>query len=486
MGGIRAFFDSILNKGKKKKTTKSVAGGKPYTYIFKGEQAWEAAAGEYRRLMGKSEEAELTEEEKKKIYDYTMMPLAYFFGWLCERDLIGEGFGNEFGETDQAKLTEEVKQGKITPLEALAGLSHYFSYEWIKEEAKYFFRSYFDSKFSERDRFKDEDIYLYDYYECIGEPEDRYYCVDYFAEVQKKMDQRLDQRYAKSKARFAWEDISDNYYSDEEDDEHVVTVHSSFFDKDLNVFRCGRIQKGEFPEDYALNCLKSLEEMPQKEWHRMERWLVESNGGELEDLKINHFKPHDLYIYEPQTEGDHAFMISGGADYEEEHGISFTIRNGILLDWNYANESGDPYDDVLIARYERYSYGRDLKTGAKEIDFEQITEQKDLDALVTEGKLIRTLLVPEWLGGADTDENKVYVTPMTLVQIEKIQRRLKMIRAYALTVLPEWEFHVEVKAKYCENTDGTKPLVPMCITYSRPNPNPEMKLTIKMDAAIWE
>ena len=199
---------------------------------------------------------------------------------------------------------------------------------------------------------------------------------------------------------------------------------------------------------------------------------------------MNHFQAYDLNIYEPQEEGDLAFMISGEADYEEEHGISFTIRNGILLDWSYANESGEPYDDSLIARYERYSYGRDPKTGTGEIDFEQIKEQKDLDALVTEGKLIHTLLVPEWLGGADTDENTVCATPLTLAQIEKIHKRLKMIRAYAATVYPNWEFHVDVKAEYCENTDGTKALVPMCINYSKPYP--EKDLSIRMEAPIWE
>ena len=199
---------------------------------------------------------------------------------------------------------------------------------------------------------------------------------------------------------------------------------------------------------------------------------------------MNYFEAFDIYIYEPQEEGDLAFMISGEADYEEEHGISFTIRNGILLDWSYALESRDPYDEALLARYERCSYGRDPKTGTWEIDFEQIKEQKEQDALVAEGKLIRTLLVPEWLGGADADENTVCVTPLALAQLEKINKRLKMIRAYAATVYPDREFHVDVKPEYCENTEGTKLLIPMSIIYSIHWP--DEKFSVNMVAIIWE
>ena len=485
MGIIQSIIDGIFNCGNKKKTSRSTSSVQRYTSTFKGEAQWEAAAGEYRRLTGKSEEAELTEEENKKILDFTMTPLAYFFGWLCERDFIGEGFVSEFGETDKVKIPDEVKNGKITPLEALAGLDHYFSYEWIKEEAQYFFRFYFDDRAAVTDRFTDQDTYLYDYYECIGEPEDRYYCIDYSSEVQKKISQRLDERYEKlSGKQVSWEYLRDNYYQDDEEFEHAMKIYSTFFDKDLRVFRCGRILKGEFPEDYAQKCLKSLEEMPQKEWHRLERWLVECYGGEPEQFKMNYFEAFDIYIYEPQEEGDLAFMISGEAEYEEEHGISFTIRNGILLDWSYALESRDPYDEALIARYERCSYGRDPKTGTWEIDFEQIKEQKEQDALVAEGKLIRTLLVPEWLGGADTDENTVCVTPLTLAQLEKINKRLKMIRAYAATVYPDREFHVDVKPEYCENTEGTKVLIPMSIIYSVYWP--EKKFSVSMAANILE
>ena len=426
------------------------------------------------------------EEEKKKICDYTMMPLAYFFGWLCERDLIGEKYADEFGETDKVKLPEDVKNGKITPLEALAALDHYFSYEWIREEAKYFFRSYFDARFCGDDYFTDKDVYLYDYYECNGEPEDRYYCMEYSAEVQKKIDRGLDEHYAKDKS-ISWEELrdrQDKYYEDEEGDENVVTLHSNFFDKDLLVFRGGEIRKGEFPDDYAQKCLRSLEEMPLKEWHRLERVLMEVYDGEPEVFKIDHFSAYCIYIFEPLYEGDLAFVIDGGADYEEEHGISFTIRNGILLGWGHSCESGSPYDEELLERYEMYSYGRDPGTGTGEIDFEQIKEQKDLDVLVTEGKLIRTLLVPEWLGGKDTDENTVCVTPLTMAQLEKIHKRLKMLRTYAAIVYPDWEFQVDVEPEYCKNADGTKALVPMRITYSRPLRSKPVYIWMK--AIVWE
>ena len=82
---------------------------------------------------------------------------------------------------------------KITPLEALAGLDHYFSYEWLNNDAQYIFQFYVDSKYSGKDQFFDKDVYFYDYYEYNGMPEDRYYCIEYSAEAQKNQSEIIEQ-----------------------------------------------------------------------------------------------------------------------------------------------------------------------------------------------------------------------------------------------------------------------------------------------------
>ena len=474
--GASIIVCSCCNRGKMKTSESSAAVRKVFTY--KGKWAWETAAMEYRRLMGKPEDVELTEEENDKIYDYTMMPLSFFFGWLCERNLIGEGFVNDFGEANAAAILERIKNGSSTPLETLADdLDYYFTEEWMRQEAKDFFWFYFVVR---EERYYDEDTYLYDYYECNGEPEDRYFCMEYSKEIQDKINQRLDERFAAYRKRRSAIYSPSDRYSDDDDDDHVASVHSVFFDKDLDVVRAGQIIKGEFPEDYALKCVKSLEQMQQKEWDRLERQIAENYNEEVEMVKINHFHASSIYIYEPLVEGDLAFIINGEADYEEEHGISFTIRNGIILDWSYYGESEEPYDEKLIKRYERFSNG---------IYFEKIKEQKNLEELLADGKLIRTLILPEWLGGEDTDSNKVFVTPDAFEHMQKIWKRIRMIKTYAAIQFPYWEFHVNATAKYCEEKDGTKALVPMQISYTSLDSYTTLDrkpIYFSMKAIVWE
>ncbi|MBP3808531.1 MAG: hypothetical protein ILA13_09115 [Eubacterium sp.] len=453
---------------KKKKTYKPAVISETYTYTYKGKWAWENAAKEYRRLKGISEDVELSEEETYKIYDYTVTPLSYFYGWLCEKNLLGEGFVNEFGEDAALDIINRVKTGVSTPLDVLGEFDCYFSYEWIKSEAREFFRVYFDS----RNIFNDKNCYIYDYYECNGEPVDRYYCMEYSLEIQKKMNQRLDERYYEYNNKNPRVYNSSDYYEDYDDEDNIVNVHSDYFDTDLEVYRFGRKIKGEFPEDYALKCVQSFSQMSQEQWNRMKRWLMEFYDVNAEEISVNHFHPYDIYIFEPQSEGDLAFIINGGSDYEEEHGISFTIRNGVLLDWSYAGESHEPYDEEMIERYERFTCG---------IDYESIDTEDVLDKLVAEGKLVRTVLLPEYLGGEDTDSNKSYVTVDALAKLQNIHRKLKMLKAYAASELPDWEFHVDVIVNYSEEPDV---LLPMWITFSTPWRKQAISISLRAD--IWE
>ncbi len=441
------------------------------SYVYKGKWAWEAASIEYRRIKGKSEDEELTQEENGKIYDYAMMPLSYFFGWLCERDLIGKRFTDEFGE-ESIDILDSIKNHRRTPLEALADFDYYFTEDWLKEEVKYFFLSYYLAR---NNSYTDDDVYLYDYLECNGAPDGRYYCMEYSYEAQSKINSRIDDLYAKSRKNIYDSSVNERYYDEEDNtDNQVVDVHSTFFDTKLEVEKAGPVIKGVFPEDYALKCLRCLDNMSQKEWHRYERWIMDNYGVEADEAKINRFRPFLIEMYEPQYDGDIAFVIEGGADYEDEHGISFTVRNGIMLDWGYAMESREPYDEKLIKRYEMY-------TG--EIDFENLKNQNELEKYVSEGKLIRTYMLPEWLGGENTGDNMVVVTPEAYEHMQMIFKRLKMIKTYVSSTFVNGELRVIAKAEYCEDTDGTKLLVPMNVSY---NTHDNKSLRIFMWEKVWE
>ena len=67
-------------------------------------------------------------------------------------------------------------------------------------------------------------------------------------------------------------------------------------------------------------------------------------------------------------------------------------------------------------------------------------------------------------------------------QMQTIWKRLKVIRAYAAIMYPDWEFHVGTEVTYCEEKDGTKALIPMWIYYS----HSDRPVRIITKVEIWE
>ena len=66
-------------------------------------------------------------------------------------------------------------------------------------------------------------------------------------------------------------------------------------------------------------------------------------------------------------------------------------------------------------------------------------------------------------------------------KLQNIHRKLKMLKAYAASELPDWEFHVDVIVNYSEEPDV---LLPMWITFSTPWRKQAISISLRAD--IWE
>ena len=388
-----------------------------YSFNYKGKWGWESAAKEYMRLHHIINISDLSDDDGYKIYDYTVVPLSYFFYWLAESGFLTESFYEDYPGVNE--MIEEMLKRKNTPVEVLSALDYYFSSDYMLDGIKPFFRSYFDHN----GKFTNYNNYLYDYYEANGNPEDRYYCIDFSWEVQDKLTAKIEEREEH------WEHEL-NINSDREfyDDEPIgKSVNSTLFNADMDAVKSG-IRYSGFPNDdvyeYLDRCLKSLDSLSSIQIKRLERFFEDTYGvREITEVTfVNSFKAETLHILEPKYDSDVVFVVSGSAGFESEHGISFTVRNGQIIDWGYSYDFDDVYSTKNIKQYEI----------APDIDFTTIKNEADAEKYVTSGKLVKTRLLPDILGCVfKADEEEIYLTPRSLLEKEKLEKRIRNIRAYS-------------------------------------------------------
>ena len=399
-------------------------------FRYKGEWAWDDAAAEYRRRTGKSATEPLTEEENDLIYRYAVTPLAYFLAWL-----LGEGFMSpEYYEAVGTENTQACVNGTLSPVDLLAQMDYQLHEDDLLAGAADFARYYFEtghpSLYSPR--------FVFDYWEEIKNPDGYYYLNDYSAERCERLCAKIAEAYRD------WPlNRGTDYYEDEEPLEKVFVRR---FNKELGVFRFGKKIRGTIDEAQIRRCVQMLEEMDEAQFARLDRWVSDTYGDSLAGSVMREFSPSDLYVCEPQEAGDAACCVCGEAEFEPEHGFSFSVRNGILYEWGYGFDFEEPYSGASRRAWEQ---------AACDIDFLSLTDSSQAESLAEEGKLVRTLLIPTDLGGTEEESNRVWLTPAALREKERMDERVRAMKALNGGRLP-----LIYRAVYY---DDKKPVVPQMV-----------------------
>lgn len=379
-----------------------------YSFEYKGKWVWDDAAKEYMSLHDIDDVSKLTDEDGDKIYDYTAGPLSYFFFWLWKSGFLTEYF---YGDCP-AEMIEDMKNRKVTPVDILGAIDYYFSDEYMSEDILPFFSTYYDIG----GYFFSTNVYLYDYYDCIGNPENKYYCIDFSWDILDRLTEKIDERYRKYKnEKQLYPDY--DYYEDEPEQ---TKVNSAVFGE-LEVCKSGVKYKGEFPDCYIEQCIHVLDTLSPLQIRKLERSFDDDYGyDEDEPISVKQFEAETLHIMEPQTHGDVVFAVSGSADFEPEHGISFSVRNGIITGYGYSYDFDDPYSESNCKNYD-----------IPNIDFTAISKESDAEKYISSGELVKTKLLPDIKGCKLTaDEEYVYLTPKALEEKNRCDRFIKDIIAY--------------------------------------------------------
>ncbi|MBQ1410123.1 MAG: hypothetical protein IIY94_02430 [Oscillospiraceae bacterium] len=434
------------------------------SFKYKGKWAWETAATEYRRLHRLPADAELSAEESNKIFDYTAVPFSYFFYWLADSGFINE----EITENLPWFSVEKMRTREYTPVELLASLDYYFDDEYLSKDVLPFLRAYYNDP----DIFTNTECYLFDYYDAIGNPEDRYYCVDFSWDVLERLCARIEQRYQ------TWKQLNFARFDEGQDDSPFVpAVHSALFDTDLKAYRIGARYQNYSDNDtsaYLASCIHCLDSLPQAQLEKLEQQLENADYYGIWRAPVVlclHFHPDFIHIWEPQRAGDIVFTLSGKADFEPEHGISFTVRNGLILDWGFSYDFENPYCSKLVERFEALS----------SIDFTNVRSPMDAIRCLSSGELIRTELLPDIPGCiSQYEDDYVYLTPRALEKKQQFEKCIRNIRAYSgmfdLEIVYSPEFATDAE-------HAPLSVVPKTICIQSKDPRKWVKIFFRID--VW-
>ena len=358
----------------------------------KAEWAWEDAALEYLRLKGQNIDnstedgqkvlaarvAEMSEEESDKLFDYAGTPIAYFLGWLIQRGLISIDF-----ETAHPQEIQGVLEEKITPSEILRNMDYVLTKEDVRPEAHQFMNLYYNTEINRSSYNHNTHKYFFDYYKviCSGYGVPRYYCIDFDWERFHELSAVLNRRYHSFTASVIDEE-------EMEDGEQRLTTR--YFGRGAEL-----LYEPGTPLEYVKLCADDFESMGKHLCRDICEHLIEFCPEELAEDNmepervIRHFEPSRVVVMNPVgncileagnggglsvPEGSGsaaagsggsaaanggassmdggglpvpAYVILGGSDWEEEHGLAFTVIGDFAVNCSYYADAVSPWEDDM-------------------------------------------------------------------------------------------------------------------------------------------
>ena len=323
----------------------------------KAKWAWGDAALEYFRLRGtlydlndsgqkkefQDRISAMQDSETDKIYDYAGMPISYFLGWLIDRDLLSDEFRNLLGP----ELLQAVKDGTQSPVEALRDLDYVLARDDIDPKAHRFMDLYYDdgetgslNKRSAHSAFKHSTHkYFFDYYRAVCSRFDvpRYYCVDFNRDSFHKLSQILDQRYI---------ELIGGGIDEKELRQDKRRLRTRYFDTEAEL-----LYESGTPSGYVQMCADAYENMGDKLGMALARELQEFCTEDLPDEDVvtekilSHFHPHRVAVMKPVSEELPAYVILGESEWEEEHGVAFTVIGDYAVYSSYYADAESPWSE---------------------------------------------------------------------------------------------------------------------------------------------
>lgn len=328
-------------------------------YPFKGfrpDWEYEDAYKEYIMSIGADESYKVSDEENEKIWEYATIPFAYLFKWLIDRNYVSEGFLTDVQRLGAINDVNSVREGRMSPVRLILAYFHEGIFrEHLLPDVAAFFDGYYENYG------KPSSAYEVDYREIVQKETSFYYLNMYNEDHYEKLAKRFDEAFEKYVENDILSDIS--IYSWE-----VKTVIDyvrwDLFDEELEVYSLFNldfdvnflikeslvnhphpdlvtriISKYDFDDQGKVGAIAdSLNHFSEMQINNIKgelsNWDFDGEGTEELFKKLS---PACIHIL-PSRQGDLCYWIECTPEFEEEHGIGIIIRNGIVIDLEYAGD----------------------------------------------------------------------------------------------------------------------------------------------------
>lgn len=333
VGGLTIFvqyFFRRLNSPNKRNT--QTENSRYYFESDKAKWAWNSAAKEYCQLYNRSFES-LSNEEKSKFYNYASNPIVYFLTWLIKNDFMSESFMQEHNFNS----INNIKNERVNPVEFFgAEMAYVLDSSNISEKILPFMYWYYN-KFSSNGFHSHYSTkkYHFDYYEVIKNYNGIFYCTDFSWEKYHRIEDKINDRYK----------YHLKLYEDEEYSEIRGIGRWDLFNTNLQI----KTAKG-VSDKYIESCIGQLNCLSNDVIDDLCNELIDCCGEELPEVKadkrkiLNYLHPQTLIINTPHK-NEPAFIVGCECDFEQEHGIAFSMRNDVILYVGYYSDVESPWSD---------------------------------------------------------------------------------------------------------------------------------------------
>ena len=325
--------------------------------------------------------------DKNRIAQYSSMPVIYLLRWLIENGYMSDSFRESHAET-----YEKAQSGEISAVDFFAGdMGYILRREDIRDDMTDFIDKYFGAFYNTRIFDRKCRYFFFDYCETVQSRGARYFCADYSNEAYNELSQRIVQRYAEYTER-----SSLTIHEQSESSENVFWHR---FDANLDVYTFG-----EADADYIKSCETTLNGLSDCQLNKLSRMIKRCWSIDDERDPMKEIRPLCIYVNEPRGDDVH-FSIGCGADFEQEHGFGFTVRNGIIINIGYDNDFYIPYIEDENEIYE-------LEKNC--MNFVSLTKKEQAESECAAGRLAAVPVTLDFMTPLDDMSalsRTIYITP---------------------------------------------------------------------------
>lgn len=391
VGGLAILIKFYSNKTKSAPKDIKTESWRHHFECDKAKWAWDSAAREYCKLTNKPFEY-LSENETCKFYNYASSPIVYFLTWLIKNDFMSEDFKQDYS----VYLINDIKNERVNPIEFFgAEMAYVLDSSHLSKEILPFMDMYYNN-------FDCNTVsylcyikkYHFDYYEVIKNYDGIFYCADFSWEKYHRIEYKINERY--------------KYYlkSLEEHTEKIRgTARWNLFNTNLQI----EAQEG-VSDKYIESCIGQLNCLSDYVIDNLCDKLIDYCYEEIPDIRTDkrrilyHLHPQVLIINTPQK-NEPAFIVGCEWDFDQEHGLAWSMRNDIILDIAGYADIESPWDD-----YNEIVYA--IKNSIRYINLYDINSNQKVMEEIEKGNLKPLYLAHTGFNYEESKNNMVFVPPI--------------------------------------------------------------------------